>query len=250
LRQFLSALILAIILVAALAAGAPGAITVEGPDKVKAGEAFRVQIKGAEFNLDPDSTIADIVNEVRKVQVQHENELLGVELRMRIVPDGFQVTLEAEVTAKEEGVTFIFAIDRTDKTKAVLPVAVKVIQVGEVPDPDPPTPDKGPRYLLFLYEKHPKGNAAAMKIAAEWEQLLLRVRAAEGKGEFKSHVLKMADDDADEAAYATYKAKRTNDDPTPTLFIIENDPPHAELWHGPSPKSLSEIKALLAEHGG
>jgi len=243
----------AVLVVLAIASPLQAALSISGPDKVAPQETFLIEVDGATFDLTETSTIADIVNEVRKVQVQHENELLGVELRMRIVPDGFQVTIEAEVTAPAEpGVTFVFAIDRTDKARAVLPVAFHAIQVGEVPEPDPPVPpipDKGPRYLLFLREQTPDSTADPL-VAAGWATFFTRLRAEEKKGLFKEHVIKDADDDATQTAYAPYQAKRTNDDPTPTLFLIENEPPHRILWHGPSPSTIQNLKAKVAEFGG
>jgi len=120
---------------------AQGAITITGPEQCEVGETIVLQVKGVSFaNLDGTSTITDIINEVRKVQVQHENELIGVELRMRIVPDGFAVALEAEITPTKAGNTFALAIDRTDKAASVLPVAVHVIQVGPEVPPVPPIP--------------------------------------------------------------------------------------------------------------
>lgn len=136
---------------------AQAAITISGPEQCEVGETIVLQVRGVAFSeLDGTSTITDIINEVRKVQVQHESELLGIELRMRIVPDGFQVTLEAEVTPTKAGNTFCIAIDRTDKEAVILPVAVHVIMVGpEVPPvpPIPPVPIPGKvNWVLLLSE--------------------------------------------------------------------------------------------------
>jgi len=203
------------------------------------------------------------------VQIQHGDELLGVEVRMKFVPNGVQLILEAEVTPKENSDAVILAIDRTNKDLAVLPAAIHLIKVGKGgptpdpqpepdPDPDPGPVEKGPRYLLFLLEKHPVGDASVMKTAAEWNSLLTRMRAEEGKGAFKGHVINVVDDDATTQAYARFlngkdpetgEPYRKNNDPTPTLIILEKKSGKI-LWHGPAPKGLAELKALLAEHGG
>jgi len=251
---------LTVLLLLSLATVVQGAITIDGPTQCEVGETIALEVKGANFVLDSSSTIANIVAEVRKVQIQHENEILGVEMRMKIVPDGFQLTLEVEVEPQKEGVTFVFAIDRTNKDLATLPVAFHAIQVEEVPEPDPPVPpvpNEGPRYLLFLREKTPAEGDP--KVSARWSSLITRLRKEQMEGLFPKHLVKDADDDAPEAAYVPYiqgkdpktgEPYRKNDDPTPTLFIIDNEPPHQILWHGPSPSTIQDLKAKVTEYGG
>jgi len=244
------------------------AIVIEGPDQCKAGETLTLRVSDVQFNIDAEARLGDIWKAVRDVQLQQDGELLGVEVRMKFVPNGVQLILEAEVTPKADGLCTVLAIDRTNKELAVLPAAVHVIQVGKVgptpdpqpdpdPDPDPEPIEKGSRYLLFLHEKHPKGGSSAMKTAAEWNSLFTRMRQEELKGSYKGHVIAVVDDDAT-AKYARFingkdpetgQPYRKNDDPTPTLFILDQKSGKI-LFHGHAPKGLAELRSLITEHGG
>jgi len=244
-------------------------IEIDGPTACKAGETVVLRVSDVKFDIDANARLGDIWKAVRQVQIQCGEEILGVEVRMKFVPDGVQLILEAEVTPKEDGEAVVLAIDRTDKALAVLPATIHVIKVGKgvptpdpQPDPDPdPDPDpveKGPRYLLFLHEKHPTGGSSAMKTAAEWKNLFTRIRQDEMKGGFKGHVIAVVDDDASEESYARFlngkdpetgEPYRKNNDPTPTLVILDQKTGRI-LWHGHAPKGIAELKSLLAEHGG
>lgn len=256
--RILGVVILAIFLWAALACGAAGKITIEGPTQCEVDETIVLTIDGAKLNVTSSMSMDEIVARVRQVQVQHENEIVGVRVGITVVPDGFQLELETKITPTKPGITFVFVIDRTNKELTTLPVAFHAIQVGEVPGPDPPKPEKGPRYLLFLREKNPH-TEALIEVAPQWEAFFNKLRQEEMAGAFKTHAIKDADDDAQETAYAPYlqgkdpktgEPYRKNDDPTPTLFIIQRESPHKILWCGPSPKTLSTLKAKLTDFGG
>jgi|GEM_PF-6035018 len=258
-RELLGVILLAIFLWAALACGATSKITIEGPTQCEVGETVTLKLDiGSVLVVTETTPFGAVGNILKKIQVQNSHEILPIDARPRFRPEGIVLLLEVEVTPEEPGIAFIFVIDRMDESLFPLPVAIHLIQVGEVPGPDPPKPEKGPRYLLFLREKNPH-TEALIEVAPQWEAFFNKLRQEEMAGAFKTHAIKDADDDAQETAYAPYlqgkdpktgEPYRKNDDPTPTLFIIQRESPHKILWCGPSPKTLSTLKAKLTDFGG
>jgi len=234
-----------ILLAVLLAAVAPGQITIEGPEQVAVGAECRLKIQ-TPIDLDDSADIGDIKEMLADVEVWVGKAEVDYEWGFANGPDGLSLVLRVDVPTDKAG----------SLNTAVIIWAVKgfkqhAVVIGGT-TPVPPTPEPGRRYLLFLHEKAPKrATSAEMLVAARWATFFSKIREAESKGELGEHPIKIADDDVNAAEYARFKAMRQNDDSTPTLFIVETDTPAAEiLWHGPSPATVAEVKAKLADFGG